>query len=100
MVKYIIMYIRSRLDMGRCYDMAELTEEQLLLLDNLMYFDGSGERNCTVGTIAEKLKEKTQNYNKSTLALSGGFEDNPKQAEEIAKAVLSDKTLCKLYLNP
>ncbi|MCR4690161.1 MAG: DUF2974 domain-containing protein [Lachnospiraceae bacterium] len=82
--------------------MAELTEEQLLLLDNLMYYQGSADaEGKTVEDICENLLADAQDYNKDTdpqHLFSGGFEDHPEQVQEIARAILEDETLCNLRM--
>ena len=72
--------------------MAELTQEQLLLLNNLMYYNSSGNE-VTVEDIAEDIKNNLDLKN-----LSGGFEHHPERMQEIADAILSDKELCSLQI--
>ena len=78
--------------------MAELNEEQLLLLNNLMYFDGAAQSGSSVEDIARRVKEIAANYNDNSFALSGGFESGPEQMIEIADAILNDPQLCDLYV--
>ena len=70
--------------------MAELTQEQLLLLNNLMYYDAPKDA-VTVADIANYAK-----HNTNTAKLSGGFEKHPDQMVEIADAILSDEKLSSL----
>ena len=69
--------------------MAELSEEQLLLLDNLMYYSGSTESDLTVGEIAQKLYDGV-----SAEELQGSI--TQKQAKDIGEYILQDNELCKL----
>lgn len=78
--------------------MAELNEEQLLLLNNLMYFDGAAQSGNSVEDIARRVKKLAANYNDNSFALSGGFESSPKNMIEIADAILNDPQLCDLYV--
>ena len=79
--------------------MAELSEEQLLLLDNLMYYDGAANTYASVRDIALQAIETAKNYDKSSFAFSGGFETSPEQMIEIANAILQDDTLCNLVVS-
>lgn len=78
--------------------MAELNEEQLLLLNNMMYYDGAATNGSTVEDIANRLLDIADNYDKDSLALSGGFEKNPDQIREIAEAILKDDQLCDMVV--
>lgn len=78
--------------------MAELNEEQLLLLNNLMYFDGAAQSGNSVEDIARRVKEIAANYDDNSFALSGGFESSPEQMIEIADAILNDPQLRDLYV--
>lgn len=78
--------------------MAELNEEQLLLLNNLMYFDGAAQSGNSVEDIARRVKELAKNYDDNSFALSGGFESSPENMIEIADAILNDPQLCDLYV--
>ena len=69
--------------------MAELSEEQLLLLDNLMYYSGSTVPNMTVEQLANQLKDGV-----SASELQGSI--TPKQAKDIGVYILQDDELCKL----
>lgn len=75
--------------------MAELNEEQLLLLDNLMYYSGSAEHKY-VWEIAEDMIENARQGEVSKF--SGGFESNMENAEAIGKAILNDPELCSLIV--
>ena len=70
--------------------MAELNEEQLLLLNNLMYYDGSTKQGSDVGDIAQNIL----NGNISAEDLQGGM--TTAQMTEIAKAIDSDPYLSSL----
>ena len=69
--------------------MAELSEEQLLLLDNLMYYSGSTQPGASVKDIAEQLAAGV-----SAEELQGSI--TPKQAKDIGEYILQDNELCKL----
>lgn len=70
--------------------MAELTEEQLLLLNNLMYYSGSAE-NKTIEEIANDILDGVD-----VSDLSGGFEKQPDEMLDIVNAILEDPELCSM----
>lgn len=76
--------------------MAELTERQLLLLNNLMYYAGSSEQ-VSIAEIAMKAQENALNY-PDDGSFSGGFESKAMQMEEIAGEILKDPVLCELQV--
>ena len=71
--------------------MAELTERQLLLLNNLMYYAGSDEK-ATLSEIAAKAQAKASNY-PDDGSFSGGFESQAAQMAEIAREIENDPVL-------
>lgn len=70
--------------------MAELTQEQLLILNNLMYYDAPTNAK-SVGEIAMYLKNNASNCN-----LRGGLDSQ--QMTKIADAILSDTSLKNLHV--
>ena len=73
--------------------MAELSQEQLLLLNNLMYFNTDQEEIYSVEKLALAAKRNTD-----TTLLCGGMEDDTKHMKEIADAILKDDYLCSLKI--
>lgn len=77
--------------------MAELNEEQLLLLDNMMYYAGAApSEEASVEEIVKGMIEAAEAGN--TELFSGGFESDLDRVVEIGKAILEDPTLCDLYV--
>lgn len=76
----------------------ELNEEQLLLLNNLMYFSGSANTGMTVEEIAQEAIIVASNYDKDSLAFSGGYEGSPEDMITIANAILADEELRNLVV--
>lgn len=70
--------------------MAELTQEQLLILNNLMYYDAPANAK-SAGEIAMYLKNNASNSN-----LKGGLDSE--QMTKIADAILSDNSLKNLQV--
>lgn len=71
--------------------MGELSEEQLLLLDNLMYYKDSTKPEAKVGDIAQQIV-----YGVSEEDLQGGI--TPEQAQDFAQDILADEELCNLQV--
>ena len=77
--------------------MAKLNEQQLLLLNNLMYYAGSAGKDKTrVEDIVEDILKASPDELKASGTLSGGFDKNPENMYEIAKAIAEDEALCRL----
>lgn len=76
--------------------MAELNEEQLLLLNSLMYYKGSAQQGLTVKQIALMAIDTANNYDPSSCAFSGGFDTDPESMIDIANAILADDSLRNL----
>lgn len=76
--------------------MAELNEEQLLLLSNLMYYNGSANKNETVGEIVNEMVADARAGKTSKFA--GGFESSPENIEKIAAAIQNDPELSNLIV--
>lgn len=75
--------------------MAELNEEQLLLLNNMMYYSGATET-TKVSEIAENMIDDARAGKASEF--SGGFESNLENVEKIGNAILEDPELSNLYI--
>lgn len=75
--------------------MAELNEEQLLLLDNLMYYSDSA-KSGNVQCIVERMIADAKAGN--TDSFSGGFESNLENVIEFGEAILKDPELCNLTI--
>lgn len=73
--------------------MAELNEEQLLLLDNMMYYRGAADGR-SVEDIAAQMVEDARAGKMEMF--SGGFESDAERAAEIGEAILADPQLCDL----
>lgn len=71
--------------------MAELTEEQLLLLDNFMYIQQS---TTTGGTVGDIVNDLIANGGVSASSLSGGVK--PDQALLMLQEIQNDPVLCNL----
>lgn len=88
--------------MEESYNMAnqaELTEEQLLLLNNLMYCDKIFEyAPCTVEDLIKVIKVTIADYDEQSFSLSGGFETNTDGMENIIAAIESDPQLLSLTI--
>lgn len=96
MASSITIYIMNGLQEER-NNMAELNEEQLLLLDNMMYYAGAASsEGVSVEEIARGMIEAAEAGN--TELFSGGFESNLDRVVEIGKAILEDPSLCELYV--
>ena len=77
--------------------MAELNEEQLLLLSNLMYYHADGSGNSgSVADICRDILSGSDSELKSRL--SGGFEDDIGDMKDIAEAILSDPQMSSLQV--
>lgn len=81
--------------------MAELSESQLLLLDNMMYYSGAASTDKNVAEIAAEMYEAAERAERSggktdKAMFSGGFEDNPANIKAIADAILKDPQLREL----
>lgn len=72
--------------------MAELSESELLLLDNFMYISDSAQTNTTVGEIADRLLAKGVSESK----LSGGI--SVAQAVDILEEIRDNPNLCDLTI--
>ncbi len=77
--------------------MANYTDEQLLLLDNLMYYKDSYPEGTSVAEICNDIMNSSPSDLKGNL--SGGFEKDPAHMQEIAEAIKNDPVLSNLQVH-
>jgi hypothetical protein len=75
---------------------AELTEAELLLLDNFMYFDISTRRDATVGNLLDEIRNPDGSFDLDAIKFGGGISDEEVQA--LLSDMVNSETLSSLRI--